>query len=169
MDESSVKELKDLLRDPAVNVNCNSKGGLTPLLLLCRHPNASHHTALDALLKQTGIDIDCVDKEGCTALIRVLKFFKHRLSEANMASRLIGSDAQVDGTTNEGKTVLRIACQKIKVKMLLCFVKRLIRAGANVGARDNLGLTALDMLIQRNHSTPLSDHKTLRDLLSGNK
>jgi len=107
----------------------------------------------DRLLK---VDINAKDKVGSTALYYAIrtanKYTKSKKGGYNpmvFIALLLDNKAKVNVANNDGDTPLHVAVLITNAKNRLEIVKKLLKAGAHVAAKNKKGMVALHLAVKR--------------------
>ncbi len=140
--------VKLLLRYGA-NVNVRDRHGDAPLMEAALL-GQSH--VVELLLK-SGADVNAVDRSGDTALMKALSLIGLLVGLSDTAGHVMAASSLVKAGANvnveghlSGSTPLMSAAE---INGAVGLVKLLLEAGAEVNARDNVGLTALMCAVNR--------------------
>lgn len=89
-------------------------------------------------------------------------------SHLQITEMFIGNGLSITDTDDKGRNGLIIVCEQLKFKLVLKVVKLLVGQGIDRSAKNNKGLTALDLLKRRSGFQPnlVPNHKKIVDLLS---
>lgn len=126
-----------LLLDAGADPNFRTKGGReTPFMVACDSRGVAPNDI--RMLINAGADIDAKDKDGQTALMRVVN------SSVPMVKFLIKAGAKLDLQDSNGKTAAMIASTPHgSSKWKSSALEQLVQAGANLALEDKNGRTAL--------------------------
>lgn len=126
----SADPLVKLLLEAKANPDAANEEGATPLML-CRQPKS-----MEQFINK-GANVDAIDKNGRTALIRFFSEYRH---DAHLqVAILINVKANLDIQDNEGKTALMYAVRSDAEHKS---VRLLVDHGANIDLLDNNGQSA---------------------------
>lgn len=134
------------------------KNNLSTLLLQhCRHCGNGYTGDMEMLIK-AGADVNVVDEEGDTPLMRAIMDSAGGYgNNSEFISTLIQYHADVNKPNKQGHIPLHIACWGNRDQV----ITMLLAKGANVNAQDNIGNTPLHYLFTYYHS-----ESTVRALLN---
>jgi hypothetical protein len=144
--KSDLENIRALLMKGA-GVNVRDKEGMTPLALDIRLvPDDAKAVVIARMLIAAGADVNLKDKTETTPLMRAVYQFEDRNGE--MVKLLLKAGADANAADDYGTTVLMHAIHAATQEAaLIKNVRALIRASAQVNARNKLGQTALSIAI----------------------
>jgi len=129
-------DVVELLLDNGAQIDAQDEGGRTPLLMAI----GAEDDATAELLLDRGADVNVPDARGRTALHMAV------WHDSPLAGRFIEEGADVNAAADEsegGATPLHIAARYGRDAM----IRLLVENGADVNARDVLGMTALHLVV----------------------
>ena len=137
-----VESVRQMLAAGA-DVDSRDGEGATPLM------TASHSGNLPMvrLLIEAGAEINASDERGWTALMKAAYNAEHDRGFADIAQLLINAGADIEAPIGYGVRPLMLAAGYGETAV----VETLLRAGADVMARNDGGLTALMMVKQKHY------------------
>ena len=126
LDKIQILRFRELVTDPSINVNCKTRYGETPLLLLCtRNQSDSLLPALQALLRRKDVNIEAT-YSGYNALNLLIRFY-NKENLFRCASLLIRRGIRVDDADGDGLQPLPIACHFYAGHDLIDICRLLVR------------------------------------------
>ncbi len=124
-------------------VNSRDADGATVLMLACHAGNLP----MVMVLIEAGADVNAADPRGWTALMKAAYNAELDRGFADVAQALIGAGANVEAPIGYGIRPLMLAAGYGETAV----VETLLKAGADVMARNEGGLTALMMVKQKHY------------------
>ncbi len=110
---------------------------------LRKEVRAGHYKLAEQLLENPKVDPDSRDAEGWTALM-----YAARSENQDLVLLLLKAEAALDILNRDGETALIVAVKRGNVEA----ARQLLMAGADVGARDARGRSALDWAEEENRT-----------------
>jgi ankyrin repeat protein len=137
-----VESLRRMLAAGA-DVNLRDSGGAT-LLMLASHDG---NQTMDLALIEAGADVNASDEQGWTPLMKAAYNAEQNRGFADVVQALIDAGANVEAPISYGIRPLMLAAGYGETAV----AETLLRAGADVLARNDGGLTALMMVKQKHY------------------
>ena len=117
--------------EKGADINCKTRDGFSPILLLCANNHLKH---IGALL-QHGSQINCQDPEGWSPLMYAVKH--NHLTTVHL---LLSNGANVNLQENQGKTALMLALETQRIDIAKCLLRV---QGIDIQCKDVHGETTI--------------------------
>ncbi len=134
----NISPIVQILLKAKADINAQSKDGMTPLMVVCNTENPPKRSYRIAQLIRSGANVDIQDSAGNTAAMHIANL----ADDAGNIAKLLDAGAKLHLKNKEGKTLMQIAREKNREKILNLLQERENKTKEGRITKDRVGALA---------------------------